>query len=71
MHRLEGGSVWLGCVKRLLDSLAPSVMSDLRFSVKLHPVPLTVTAVNIAASSNLTADFSSKKKFFKVKKIVA
>ena len=45
MQRLEGASVWLGC-GRLLDSLAPLVMSDLHFSV--------------AATSSLSPDFSSK-----------
>ena len=41
----EPVSVWLGC-GRLLDSLAPLVMSDLHFSV--------------AATSSLSPDFSSK-----------
>ena len=60
MHRLEGAGVWLDCGKRLQDSLAPSVMSDLGFSVILYPVRLAVKAVSVAASSSLTADFSSK-----------
>ena len=60
MHRLEGAGVWLDCGKRLLDSLAPSVMSDLRFSVILHPVHLAVKAVSVAASFSLTVVFSSK-----------
>ena len=55
VHRAEGAGVWLGCGKRLLDSLAPSVLWDVRFSVNLQPVRLAARAVTLASSHGLTA----------------